>query len=452
MKCIYIFLITVSFLNCTAFISAAGRERTESVDSNGPILSQEAQWFRAAVKGKLEIIEKLIGKVDVNAQDEERDGNTALTLAADAGHEKIVKRLLQVPGININAQQSGGTALIHAAMQGNESIVKLLLSAPGIDINASDADGTALIQAAGDGQESIVKLLLQVPGININARDSRGRTALILGATVGQNIVKILLEAPGIDVNAQTSKDHLTALMEATHIGDETAVKLLLQSPTIDVNMQDRNGKTALMHAVMSEQLMLVMLFLQTPTVGINIKNVNGYTVSQFYPRMAPDIAKLIKDKIHELTTQAFEAVKNDNLDALKPLIARIGDDITDSDGASLLDKAFKSNNTEMIFYLLQNSKDPQQLLSRFPFESLNPTSDLFKFFVSLGYGKQEHVRFIDGATKRKLSDGQSCATKCANCSSKNCIHLCSRCKSVYYCSVECQKADWSKHKHICCT
>ena len=26
----------------------------------------------------------------------------------------------------------------------------------------------------------------------------------------------------------------------------------------------------------------------------------------------------------------------------------------------------------------------------------------------------------------------------------------CSGCKLVYYCSEECQKADWKKHKHIC--
>lgn len=40
---------------------------------------------------------------------------------------------------------------------------------------------------------------------------------------------------------------------------------------------------------------------------------------------------------------------------------------------------------------------------------------------------------------------------KCANC---GCINLplkrCSACKEVYYCSVECQRADWALHKKVC--
>lgn len=38
----------------------------------------------------------------------------------------------------------------------------------------------------------------------------------------------------------------------------------------------------------------------------------------------------------------------------------------------------------------------------------------------------------------------------CNNCSKENAKLRCSKCKLVYYCSNECQKQDWKKHKLIC--
>lgn len=38
----------------------------------------------------------------------------------------------------------------------------------------------------------------------------------------------------------------------------------------------------------------------------------------------------------------------------------------------------------------------------------------------------------------------------CSNCNKENCTLRCSACKCVYYCSANCQKSDWSKHKPEC--
>lgn len=68
-------------------------------------------WFNAAKNGDAVSIKKLIGSIDVNAQDE--SGNTALIYAAMKYHENIVKELLAVPGINVNIKnKEGGTALM----------------------------------------------------------------------------------------------------------------------------------------------------------------------------------------------------------------------------------------------------------------------------------------------------------------------------------------------------
>lgn len=38
----------------------------------------------------------------------------------------------------------------------------------------------------------------------------------------------------------------------------------------------------------------------------------------------------------------------------------------------------------------------------------------------------------------------------CGRCQAENPKSLCSRCKSMRYCSFKCQRADWASHKKIC--
>ena len=75
---------------------------------------------------------------------------------------------------------------------GHERVVRALLEAPGIDVSAIVNDRnkngrTALMLAADGGHETIVRALLEArSGVNVNAiiktRDSDGRTALMLAA------------------------------------------------------------------------------------------------------------------------------------------------------------------------------------------------------------------------------------------------------------------------------
>ena len=42
------------------------------------------------------------------------------------------------------------------------------------------------------------------------------------------------------------------------------------------------------------------------------------------------------------------------------------------------------------------------------------------------------------------------CRGRCNTCDRPDAAKMCQRCKVVLYCSLECQKRDWSDHKHIC--
>ena len=38
----------------------------------------------------------------------------------------------------------------------------------------------------------------------------------------------------------------------------------------------------------------------------------------------------------------------------------------------------------------------------------------------------------------------------CNNCGKMENLKLCSRCRSVFYCSVDCQRSHWKQHKKTC--
>lgn len=366
-------------------------------------------WFTAAFEGNLEIIKKNIKQVDINAQDD--FGNTALIYAASQGHEEIVKFFLQFPGININfkTDRTGFcTALTTAIFHGHENIVQLLLQESAINVNIQldkyHGFNTPLIMACNNGNINIVKLLLQKPDINVNVQNRTGDSALI----------------------------------KATEQGHYDIVKLLLKSPNIDINIKNIYKDTALDVAVDKKRLKnFVELFLTIPGIYFSERVIHR----AFNDDEEDHIGQLIKKKIDELIAHAFIAIEQQNIAQLKQIITQIDIETTlqylgPKFLDMLLDKAFAANSTEIIIYLLQNAKDPISALSRFPFEFTRPSTELFQFFMNLAYDINPNTEIL--RTKH-----------CQNCNS-NATLFCSKCKTVYYCSPKCQKADWKSHKKIC--
>lgn len=245
--------------------------------------------------GTIATVRELLPKVDINAQDDET-GNTALMCATrNSVDTSVVTFLLQIPEINVNIQNKDGeTALMLAAKWCDDKVIEKFLQTSGIDVNAEAKNGTtALAIAAQYGRENNVKLLLEASDIDINAPGKNGVTALILAAQYGEeNIVKLLLQNPDIDVNIKTKSTYRTALMCAALRGHENVVKLLLQVPGIDVNSKDERGDTALLFAMKRKRvrkhinredgeavnLKVIKLLIETPSININIQDDQGRT------------------------------------------------------------------------------------------------------------------------------------------------------------------------------
>lgn len=415
----YIFVSLLFFIVSFDYkVSAAQlpHEQTGS-DSDQEVI---AKWVTAAKAGDLETMQNLVSKVDVNGYFE---GKTALIVAIERSYstpwvdnvnraERIIKYLLTVPGIdaNICLKDTTFSPLIHAVYDGyGDNIINLLLQFPGIAVNESQklSGDTALMYGAKYGKLSAIKCLLQAPGIDVNRQNINGETALIKSVFYGfEDIVESLLEAHGINIITQTNV---------------TGSK--------DIRFTGEFGKTAL--------------------------EIAQSKFNERQSERSAAIVTLIKNRIEELTIKAFESVsakvtsdaeRQNYLETLKLIIRQIGDNIVDNNGNTLLDKAFAFHNSKIIEYLLQNSKDPRELLSRFPFESISPSSALFVYFFDLAFGLDPKQIKTDAPKKESAPE-----KLCAFCA-KRASNICSKCKKIYYCSRECQKAHWNTHKHVCRT
>ena len=96
-------------------------------------------------------------------------------------------------------------------------VVRILLDLPGIDVNAVDSEGqTALYYATSYNCKELVAVLLDQAAVDLNAVVDRwGHTALQIAAAHNNgDVVKFLLDTSGTDLNA-TCNERLTALLDA---------------------------------------------------------------------------------------------------------------------------------------------------------------------------------------------------------------------------------------------
>jgi ankyrin repeat protein len=140
----------------------------------------------------------------------DKDGNTALHVAASNGNYQVIEALLS-KGININTRNHSGNTPLHSSILSkniNLKVIDLLIDS-GADINASNnQDHTPLILAGNatefkDDQIKLVETLI-ARGAEPDAVDRLGMTALHYAAFKGEplEVIEILADAVN-DINTQ---------------------------------------------------------------------------------------------------------------------------------------------------------------------------------------------------------------------------------------------------------
>ena len=234
--------LACSFLSCKELVSCAtqvllrpkytyqGYSQEYPKDSTG--LHLVARFGLAIILEALLLNQ--VGETALVLERRDSEGKTLLCLAAEHGHERMVKLLLD-KGADVNAQDGEyGNALRAASARGHETVVKLLLDR-NANVNAQGRRyGNALQQASAKGHKAVVKLLLD-RGADVNAQGRRYDNALQAASAGGyEAVVKLLLDK-GADVNAQ-GRRYGNALRAASARGHKAVVKLLLDKDA-DVNV-----------------------------------------------------------------------------------------------------------------------------------------------------------------------------------------------------------------------
>ncbi len=268
---------------------------------------------------------------------------TLLHLAAEEGHLKIAKLLIE-NGADVNAKHSlGGTPLHLAASRDHLKIAKLLIE-NGADVNAKDSlGGTPLHLAASRDHLKIAKLLIE-NGADVNAKDSLKETAFYF-ATKRRHleIAKLLIEN-GADVNTKASSG--TTLFHWALENDHLEIVKFLIENGADVNVKDaKNGQTVLYLAIKRDYFFEITInrpYLEITKLLIE----NGADVNA---------------KTNDSQTPLHLAVEEGNLDIVKLLIANDADVNAKANNGTPLHLAvgnYQKNHLKIAKLLIENGAD----------------------------------------------------------------------------------------------
>jgi ankyrin repeat protein len=202
------------------------------------------------------------GRFQPKDQRNKLTGETPICLAAEKGLVECLDLFIKAfPNNVVNMRRkSGSTALHIACKDGNEKMVRYLLGVEKININARQNDGmTPLMEASRGRCYSLVKLLCEssMEICDVNLVSTIGMTALAYSVLVDDSRSVDALIANGAKLIAKNNG--VNALHIACEHGNLVILKQLKAIATVaDINQQDRNGNFPLSVAVTRGDVELV--------------------------------------------------------------------------------------------------------------------------------------------------------------------------------------------------
>lgn len=340
--------------------------------------NMESELLKACLNDDIELaITLIISGADVNERLTGHkifsEGNTALTICCWKEHIDIIKTLLEIKNLDINASDIyGRTGLINAIYKKNNIILDMLLEKNAdcnkqldskyIDKILIARGDTPLMIAIKQKNEYAINKLLSIDTLNKNICNYYNYTALTCAIIYKDFITAIKLIESGIDINIsiKNSNDLIyidgdsaltisawngyiniiealvkrsdlkinqadcrgtTALMNAIHMGHTNIVKILIEHKA-DINNIDKQQQTILDYALKKNNCDIINVLLDQPSLIIYEKHVISmmtmcYTqdikkkIINKYSFKEPFISTLFKIVINSSNIELFELLCN---------------------------------------------------------------------------------------------------------------------------------------------
>jgi ankyrin repeat protein len=232
----------------TALHLAAGQGQLESVIAltESPILNLNIldEYGHCALYDSINLENNSIALLliragaDVNAGDGHDYTPLGLAASYNKSRIKVVDALLSHPQLDINLMGAGVSPLMIAALQANPDVVRRLLAIEGINVNAQSADwrDTALIMATQYGLVDNALLLLEHDNIDVNVvrKHNHGParqawTAIFYAVELGDESLINALLAKGAST-CITTEDGQTPLLLAARRNHTYILARILQA------------------------------------------------------------------------------------------------------------------------------------------------------------------------------------------------------------------------------
>lgn len=215
----------------------------DGINVNLKDLDSRSALSYAAENGHEVIVHNLLARDDVEVDLRNVYGRSPLSFAAEKGHDIVVKLLLGWNSINVDLMDS----MSRTAEKRREAVVSQFAARDDVDVYSHDLyDRTPLIYAASNHHKVVAELLTTRDGIkrNPSSLPVYCSMSLLYAAKVGYGaIVRLLLLWDDVEVNSKES------LSYAAESGHEVVVEMLLVRDDIEVDPNDNCGRTPLSFA-----------------------------------------------------------------------------------------------------------------------------------------------------------------------------------------------------------
>ena len=156
------------------------------------LLEEADKLYAYSIIGAADVVRSILSTGMVTVESVDPDDMPPLHVAAQMGHEDVVKLLLDYGAQNKAEIRQGKTPLHCAAECGHNKVVQVLIEG-GADPNMADNDGrTPLHYAAYQGKRQVVRLLLDF-GADPQIEDKDGNTPINEADSGGNPEVEIML-------------------------------------------------------------------------------------------------------------------------------------------------------------------------------------------------------------------------------------------------------------------